>query len=146
MAGLVGDGTTGDLTGITTVSFTTTTRTSLTVESSSTETTSIAPADLGVEADFAGGVDFTAALRAAGVLPRRSTDSRRRMPSLATTPARSADLIMEERQEASPLAGNRASVEVSTEAEDFTAAAVVTVAVVTGKSVPMQTQTLRDGE
>jgi hypothetical protein len=68
------------------------------------------------------------------------------MPSLSTTPARSADLIMEERQEASPLAGSRASVEVSTEAEDFMVAAVVTVVVVTAKSVRLQTQNLRDGE
>ena len=95
MAGMVGDGTTGDLTGITTVSFTTTTRTSLTVESSSTETTSITPVDFEEEADFAGEVDFTAALRAAGVSPHRSMGSRRHMPRLVTTPARSVDLIME---------------------------------------------------
>ena len=138
MAALAGDGTTGGLTGITVTSSTTTTRTSLTAEFSSIATTSITPVDLEEEVDFAGEADFTAALRAAGVL--------RRMPRLATTPARSADLIMEERQEASPLAGNRASVEVSTEVEDFTVAAVVTVAVVTGKSVSMQTQNLRDGE
>jgi hypothetical protein len=37
-------------------------------------------------------------------------------------------------------------VEVSTEAEDFTVAAVVTVAVVTGNPVRLQTKNLRDGE
>jgi len=83
--------------------------------------------------DFGAVVDFTPALRAAGVSPHRSVDSRLPLLSLATTPAPLADLIMEESQEASPLAGNRASVEVSTEAEDFTAA------VVTGKSVRLQT-------
>ena len=96
--------------------------------------------------DFAGGVDFTAALRAAGVSPPRSMDSPRHMLSLATTPARSADLITEEQQGGSPLVGNQASVEVSTEAEDFTEAAVVTVAVVTGNPVRLQTKHLRDGE
>jgi hypothetical protein len=37
-------------------------------------------------------------------------------------------------------------VEVSTEAEDFTVAAEAMAAEVTGKSVPMQTQNLREGE
>ena len=143
MAGLAGDGTTGDLTGITTMSFTTTTRTSLTAECSSTATTSITPVDFEEEADFAGEVDFTEALRAAGVSPRRSTDSRRHTPSPATTPAHSADLIMEEQQEGSPLVGNRASVEVSTEAEDFTVAAVVTVAAVIANPVRRQTKLTR---
>src|SRR6267143_150431 len=106
MAGLAGDGTTGDQTGITTMSFTTTTRTSLTAEFSSTVTTSIAREDFAEEVDFEAVVDFTAALRAAG---------------------------------ASPLVGNRAPVEVSTEAEDFMVAAVVMVAEVTGKSVRLQT-------
>jgi hypothetical protein len=137
MAGLVGDGTTGDLTGITTMSFTTITRTYPTAEFSSIATTSIA------RADFAGEVDFTAALRAAGVSPHRSMGSRRRMPRLATTPARSAALIMEEQQEASQLAGSRASVEVSTEAEDFTAAAVVTAAAVIANPVRLQTKLTR---
>jgi hypothetical protein len=90
MAGLVGDGTTGDMTGITTMSFTTTTRTSPTAEFSSIATTSIMPVD------FAEEVVFTEVLRAAGVPPHRSTDSRPHVRSLATTPARSADLIMEE--------------------------------------------------
>src|ERR1700680_2280159 len=129
MAGLAGDGTTGDLTGITTMSSTTTTRTCPTAEFSSIATTSIA------REDFAGEVDFTAALRAAGVSPHRSMGSRRHMPRLATTSARSADLIMEEQQEASPLAGSRALVEVSMEAEDFTVGAVATVAAVTGNPV-----------
>jgi hypothetical protein len=84
--------------------------------------------DLEEEVDSAGEINFTAALREAGVL--------RRMPRLATTPARSADLIMEGRQEASPLAGNQAWVEVvSTEAEAFTEAAVVTVGAATGNPV-----------
>src|SRR3977135_4083572 len=108
MAGLVGDGTTGDLTGITTVSFTTTTPISPTAEFSSTATTSI------TREDFAGAVDFTAALPAVGALPHRRMELPRHTRSLATTRARSADLIMGEQQEASPLAGNRASVEVST--------------------------------
>jgi hypothetical protein len=42
--------------------------------------------------------------------------------------------------------GNRASAEVSTEAEDFTVAVVVTVAEVTGNPVRLQTQNSRDGE
>jgi len=84
-------------------------------------------------------VDFTAILREAEVSPDRDMDSPRHTPSLATTPAPSADLIMEEPQEASPLVGNRASAEVSTEAEDFMVAAVVMVAEVTGKSVRLQT-------
>ena len=88
--------------------------------------------------DFSAEVDFTAVLRAAVVSPHRSMDSRHRTPSPATTRARSADLIMEEQQEGSPLADRRALVEVSTVAEDFTVVvAVVTVAVVTGKSDPL---------
>jgi hypothetical protein len=137
MAGMVGDGTTGDLTGITTVSFTTTTHTSPTAEFSSTATTSITPADFEEGMDFTAEVDFTAVLRAAVVSPHRSMDSRHCTPSPATTRARSADLIMEEQQEGSPLADRRALLEVSTEAEDFTVVAVVTVAVVTGKSDPL---------
>src|SRR3984893_18921825 len=78
MAGLVGDGTTGDLTGITTVSFTTTTHTSPTAEFSSTATTSITPADFEQGMDFTAEVDFTAVLRAGGVSPHGSMDSRDR--------------------------------------------------------------------
>src|ERR1700686_1431004 len=130
-AGLAGDGTTGDLTGITTMSFTTTTRTYPTAEFSSIATTSIA------RADFAGEVDFTAALRAAEVSPHRSMGSRRHMPRLAITPARSADLIMEERQEASQLGGSRALVEVSTEVEASTEAEAMAAAV-TGNPVRLQ--------
>jgi hypothetical protein len=50
---------------------------------------------------------------------------------------------MEEQQEGSPLVGNRALVEVSTEAEDFTEAAVVTVAAVIANPVRLQTQFTR---
>ena len=135
MVALAGDGTTGVLTGITTISLTTTTRTYRTAEFSSTATTSIAPVDLEEEADSAGEINFTAALREAEVSPH-SNMGRHHMFSLATTPARSADLIMEGRQEASPLAGNQAWVEVvSTEAAAFTEAAVVTVGAATGNPV-----------
>jgi hypothetical protein len=90
--------------------------------------------DLEEEADSAAEINFTAALREAEVSPHSSM-GRHHMFSLATTPARSEDLIMEGRHEASPLAGNQAWVEVvSTEAEAFTEAAVVTVGAATGKS------------
>jgi hypothetical protein len=90
MAGSVGAGTTGDLTGTTTASFTTTTGTYPTAEFSSIATILITPGD------FAGKADFTAGLLAVGVLPHRNMDSRRHTPRVATIPARSADLIMEE--------------------------------------------------
>src|SRR5713226_1512129 len=131
LAGLAGAGTTGDLTGITTVSFSTTTATYPTAESSSTATTSIAPADFGAVPDF------TAAALVSMAPQRRSTDSRHHMPSLVSIPARLAALIMEELREASPLAGSRASVEVSTEAEVFTVGAAFTVAEVAGNSIPL---------
>jgi hypothetical protein len=74
-------------------------------------------------------------------LQRPNTDLRRRTSSLVATPARSADLIMEESPEASPLAGSRVSAapteaEVSTAvaAEAFTVAAAV-MAEVTGNPV-----------
>jgi hypothetical protein len=91
--------------------------------------------DLEEEVDSAGEINFTAALREAEVSPHSSM-GRHHMPRLAATPARSADLIMEGRQEASPLAGNQAWVEVvSTEAAAFTEAAVVTVGAATGNPV-----------
>jgi hypothetical protein len=136
MADLAGDGITGDLTGTTTMSFTTTTHTYLTAEFSSIATTSITPAD------FMAG-DFTVARRPADeVSARRSMDSRHHTPSRARIPAHLAALITEEQQEASPLAGNRASVEVSMEVEVSTEAEAVTEeVVVTGNSVPLlQTQ------
>jgi len=140
MAALAGDGTTGVLTGITMMSLTTTTPTSRTAEFSSTATTSIVPVDLEEEVDSAGEVNFTATLREAEVSPHSSM-GRHHVFSLATTPARSADLIMEGRQEASPLAGNQAWVEaVSMEAAAFTEAAVVTAAEVIGNPVgPLNT-------
>ena len=59
------------------------------------------------------------------------------MLRLVHIPVHSAALIMEESREASPHEGSRASVEVSTAAEAFTVAAVVTAAVVTGNSVAL---------
>src|ERR1700680_3175826 len=77
LAGMVGDGTTGDLTGVTTISFTTTTPTYCTAESSSITTTSIALADFMEQADF------MAELREDS--PVASMDSRHRMPRRVIT-------------------------------------------------------------
>jgi hypothetical protein len=79
--------------------------------------------------------DFTAEEREDS--PVASMDSRRRMPRPVRIPVHSAALIMEESREASPHEGSRAPVEVSTAAEAFTVAAVVTAAVVTGNSVAL---------
>jgi hypothetical protein len=150
-AGSVGDGTTGDLTGITTMSFITTTLTYPTAESSPITTPSITRTETITAADFRVDTDFRAAARAeirgAMVQPSNmdlqarsmdsqllNTDLRRRMFSPAVIPARSAALIMEEFREAFPLAGSPASaaafmeVAVSTAvaAEAFTAAAEAT--------------------
>src|ERR1700680_4575012 len=105
LVGLAGAGITGDLIGIITMSFTTTTPTSLTAEFSSIATTSIAP------------TDFTAAEREDS--PVASMDSRHPMPRLVRIPAHSAGSIMEESREVSRLAGNRALAEAM-EAEGFT--------------------------
>ena len=137
MAGLVGDGTTGDLTGITTISFTTTTPTSREAESSSIATTSIAgERDSIMRAGFVAEADFMAEARAgvavlAGL--RSRMDLWRRMLRLAPIPAHSAALIMEELREDFPLAADRALAEVSTEAEVSTGAGDM-VAEVTGNS------------
>src|SRR5260370_11176767 len=105
LAGLAGDGDTGDTIG-TTGSCLTITATYPRAESSLIAATSIAPAD------FMGRADFMAEER----------EDSHPMPRLARIPARSAASIMEEWQEASHLAGSRASVEAllvaaSTEAE-----------------------------
>src|SRR5690349_20166139 len=128
LAGLAGVGTTGDLIGITTVYFSITTATYPTAESSSIVTTLIARARAaGFMAEPA---SAAGALRGVGVLvePQSRSIRLRHMPSLVPILARSAALIMEEPPEAFPHAGSRASVEVSTAAEAFTVAAVVTVA------------------
>jgi hypothetical protein len=71
--------------------------------------------------------DFTAeALLAGEVSARRSMGSRHHTPSPVRIPVHSAASITEESREASPHEGSRASVEVSTAAEAFTVAAVVT--------------------
>jgi hypothetical protein len=146
-AGLVGDGTTGDLTGITTMLFITTTLTYPTAGSSPITTpsiagarTSIMVADFMVEADFRaealaeirGSMDQ---LRSMDSQPR-NMDSRRLMPSPAVIPARSAALIMEELPGDSPLAGSRVSAAGSTAegVEAFTVAEVMQ-AVATGNAV-----------
>src|ERR1700675_147002 len=106
----------------TAISSTTTTPTYRTAESSSIATTSIAGARaLIVPADFVVGADFRAGVRA-GVgglvaLRSRSMDRWRRTRSLVPIPAHSAASIMEGPREDSRLAADRASVEVSTEAE-----------------------------
>src|SRR6266852_3164694 len=100
-AGLVGDGTIGDLTGITTMSFITTTLTYPTAESSPITTpsiagarTSIMAADFMVEPDFR--AEALAEIRGSMDQPRsmdlllRNTDLRRRTFRLVVIPARSA--------------------------------------------------------
>src|SRR5467141_4259099 len=100
LADLAGVGTIGDLTGITTMSFTTTTLTYPTAESSLITTPSIASARTSIMvADFR--VEALAEIRGSMAQPRsmglllRSTDLRRRMFSPAVIPAPSAALIME---------------------------------------------------
>ncbi len=135
LAALVGDGITGDLTGTTAISFTTTTATFPTAESSPIATTSIADAQASImPAGFVVEADFRAEARAGvGVsveLPSRM-DLWRHTPSLVPIPAHSAASTMEEPPEDFRLAGDRASAEVSTEAGDFTEAEV------TGNSDPL---------
>jgi hypothetical protein len=108
LAGLAGDGDTGDTIGITTGSFSTTAPTVPTAEFSPTATTSIALVD-----------SIAAALPAAEASVRRIVDSE------APTPVRSAVSIMEAWQEASPPEGSRALAEASTEVEVSTAAVAV---------------------
>src|SRR5260370_40971317 len=103
--GLAGDGTTVDLTGITTMSFTTITLTFPTAESSPITTpsiagarTSIMVADFRVDTDFR--VEALAEIQGSTDQPRsmdlqlRNTDLRRRTFRLVVIPARSAALIM----------------------------------------------------
>ena len=94
LAGLGGDGTTGDLIGITTTFVSIITTTSPTAEFSPIETASITAAD------------FTAALLVGEVSARRSMDSQRHTPSQVRIPVHSAALIMEELPEAFPHAGS----------------------------------------
>ena len=109
---MAGVGTTGDMTGITMASFTTTTRTSPTAGYSSIAIRSIAPADFTV-----------APPQEDSGTP--SMGSRHRTRRLEPIPAPSAVLITEEWREVFPLAGGRALAEalvvVSTEVEVFTA-------------------------
>src|SRR5713226_5814208 len=100
LADLAGAGTIGDLTGITTMSFITTTLTFRTAESSLITTRSTASArtaimvvDFMVEADFR--AEALAEIRGS-TDQLRNMDSRHLMPSPAVIPARSAALIMEE--------------------------------------------------
>src|SRR5579872_112274 len=102
LAGLAGDGDTGDTIGITTTSCSIITATYLTAGFSSIATTSIAPVD------FMGRTDFMAEVSAASeVLARRNMDSP------ARTPERSVASIVEEFPEAFLLVDRRASAEVS---------------------------------
>ena len=68
------------------------------------------------------------------------------MPGLAPIPVRSVALIMEESPKDSPLAGSRASVEVSTEEAVPTVVAEGTVAEVIGNSFSSLEGNLRYGE
>ena len=116
---LAGVGTTGDMTGITTASPSTTTATFPTAESSSIVTTSIAAADFMAEAPED--------------LPVESTGSHH-IPDLVRIPAHSAALIMEESREAFLPEDNPASAEDSTEEVAFTEEAFTEEAVA-GNSV-----------
>ena len=119
LAGLAGDGGTGDTIG-TTGSCLTTTDTYLTAESSPIAASIMA-------ADFT--VEEREDLRAA------SMDSHR-MAKPGPTPAPSVALIMEEPPIAFPRAGSRASVEVSTEAEvSMGVGASMAAVAVTGNSI-----------
>jgi len=114
LAGLAGAGTTGATIGITTASFTTTTLTYLIAGFSSIATTSIAPVDF-----------MVVAFPAAEALRHRGTASRLHTPRPALIPELSAASIMEEWQEASLVAGSRASAEASMAGEVSTAAGAV---------------------
>jgi hypothetical protein len=100
LADLAGAGDTGDTIGITMTFASITTAMSLTVEFSPTATTSIAPADF---------------MQPTGFMAAEPEDSHH-MPTPAPIPERLAASIMEESQEASLLAGSRASEEASTAA------------------------------
>src|SRR5712692_4439894 len=141
LAGLGGDGTTGDLIGITTTFVSIITTTSPTAEFSPIETASI------TAADFTAGA-FTAACLPAGEASARPTmDSHRHTPSQVRIPVHSAALIMEELPEAFPLAVSRASAEASTEAAVSTEVEVVTVEeAVTGKRASITANTTHDLE
>jgi hypothetical protein len=148
LAGLVGDGTTGDLTGITMMSSITTTLTYPTAESSSITTLSIASAGTSItlagfmpEADFR--VGALAEIRGSMDQSRsmdsqpRNTDPRHRISSLVAIPAHSVALITEESPEDSPLAGSRASAVAFMAAEVSTGVGVeaFTVAEAAGNPV-----------
>src|ERR1700751_4785652 len=114
LAGSVGAGTTGDMTGIITTFASTTATTSPTAESLSTVTTSIMP------------VDFTAAIRVSTA--HRSKDSQERMPRAGHTLERLAALTMVGRHEDfqhvdSPASVGDSMAVVSTGAVAFMAAA-----------------------
>jgi hypothetical protein len=135
LAGLAGDGTTGDLTGIITMS------SSITMGSYPTAESLLITTTLITVVDFMAKADFTAAAQVFMAKRGHSMDSR---PVLI--PAHSAALITEESRGAFPPEGNPASVEVSTEAEASMVAEVVTAEVVTGNSVPITKDKLRHGE
>jgi hypothetical protein len=133
LAGSVGDGTIGDMTGIITTFASTTTTTNLTAESLSIVTTSIMP------------VDFTAAIRVS--TGPRSMDSRERMPRAGYTLEPSAALTMAEPPEVFPRVDNPASVEDSMEVVSTGVAAVAFMAAEdTGDSVHFCRRKLRYGE
>src|SRR5579864_6616110 len=121
-----GDGVTGDSTGITTTSFSIITVTYLTAEFSQIASTSTR------EADFMQQTDFTVEEHEDSLAA--SMDSPRHTLRVVCIPAHSAALIMVELHEASPPADNRASVEVSAEAQAFMVAEGSTAEAVTGNS------------
>src|SRR5947208_4443642 len=117
LAGLAGVGTTGDLIGITTVSFSIITATSPTAVSSSIATTLIA--HVRAAGSMAGPVFAAGARRGVGGLVEAQSRSSRLQRRTAQPPAiraRSAALIMGARRRAFPLADSRDSA-VSTAAE-----------------------------
>ena len=132
MAVLVGDGDTGDTTGIITIFVLITTAMCRTAECSSIVNISIA---LG---DFMELTDFTVETRED--LPAANMDSLHRMPNPVATPVHSVASIMEEQPGAFPHVGNRASVEV------FTEVAAVTAGAVTGNRILLLKRNLRHGE
>jgi len=119
LAGLAGDGDTGDSVGMAAGSCSTMAAGYLTAESSPTVASLTAPdfmeADFTEEADSTVAVDF--------------------MAQVARIPARSAALVMEVTPEAFPRVGNPAS---ATEVEASTAAGVSTAAVVVGAGDSVQ--------
>src|SRR5258708_37335119 len=115
LAGSVGVGTTGDLIGITTISFWITTAMYPTAECSSIAITSMLP-----EVDS---VVAAASMGEISMARPRSTDSPHRMPRLVLAPALSVALIMAARREVSQLVGSRASAEAVFTAEVVVAGA-----------------------